>query len=211
MKAGQKVIVLKSPKGICLQLESGKVIAIRASMKSGQQVPGVEQKLSGFSALQDSSQNSKYRTNFQPRTDGDVIDISNDDDEEEGKLLEPKNVNIQQSSRDVSVKVHNGSSSVRPAEDPVYKEKVVYKPNLVHRKAKMPPPPVPSAQEPYTPKSFEPAYHPHHHQPPPKWDVRKNSAITVSTPAASNYNNATVDGVQKNKSVSFINRKKRCY
>lgn len=31
MKAGQKVMVLKSPKGIYMQLESGKIIAIRTS------------------------------------------------------------------------------------------------------------------------------------------------------------------------------------
>lgn len=31
LKAGQKVMVLKSPKGIYMQLESGKIIAIRTS------------------------------------------------------------------------------------------------------------------------------------------------------------------------------------
>lgn len=31
LKAGQKVLVLKSPKGIYMQLESGKIIAIRTS------------------------------------------------------------------------------------------------------------------------------------------------------------------------------------
>lgn len=43
LKAGQKVMVLKSPKGIYMQLETGKIIAIRTSMKmnsgSGGQLP----------------------------------------------------------------------------------------------------------------------------------------------------------------------------
>lgn len=36
LKAGQKVMVLKSPKGIYMQLESGKIIAIRTAFKMGQ-------------------------------------------------------------------------------------------------------------------------------------------------------------------------------
>ncbi|XP_058066103.1 uncharacterized protein LOC131215727 [Anopheles bellator] len=36
LKAGQKVMVLKSPKGIYMQLESGKIIAIRTAFKVGQ-------------------------------------------------------------------------------------------------------------------------------------------------------------------------------
>lgn len=37
LKAGQKVMVLKSPKGIYMQLETGKIIAIRTAFKMGQQ------------------------------------------------------------------------------------------------------------------------------------------------------------------------------
>lgn len=33
LKAGQRVMVLKSPKGIYMQLESGKIIAIKTSFK----------------------------------------------------------------------------------------------------------------------------------------------------------------------------------
>lgn len=33
LKAGQRVMVLKSPKGIYMQLESGKIIAIKTSLK----------------------------------------------------------------------------------------------------------------------------------------------------------------------------------
>lgn len=36
LKAGQKVMVLKSPKGIYMQLETGKIIAIRTALKMGQ-------------------------------------------------------------------------------------------------------------------------------------------------------------------------------
>ncbi|KAL7292363.1 hypothetical protein TKK_0013965 [Trichogramma kaykai] len=37
LKAGQRVMVLKSPKGIYMQLESGKIIAIRTALKMNQQ------------------------------------------------------------------------------------------------------------------------------------------------------------------------------
>lgn len=43
LKAGQKVMVLKSPKGIYMQLESGKIIAIRTSANNkpnSQSLPG---------------------------------------------------------------------------------------------------------------------------------------------------------------------------
>lgn len=33
LKAGQRVMVLKSPKGIYMQLESGKIIAIKTTFK----------------------------------------------------------------------------------------------------------------------------------------------------------------------------------
>jgi hypothetical protein len=39
LKAGQKVMVLKSPKGIYMQLESGKIIAIKTSFKVGHNKP----------------------------------------------------------------------------------------------------------------------------------------------------------------------------
>lgn len=34
LRAGQKVMVLKSPKGIYMQLENGKIIAIKTAMKT---------------------------------------------------------------------------------------------------------------------------------------------------------------------------------
>lgn len=39
LKAGQRVMVLKSPKGIYMQLENGKIIAIRTAFKVGQNGP----------------------------------------------------------------------------------------------------------------------------------------------------------------------------
>lgn len=41
LKAGQKVMVLKSPKGIYMQLESGKIIAIRTSANNKPNNPTV--------------------------------------------------------------------------------------------------------------------------------------------------------------------------
>ena len=43
LKAGQKVMVLKSPKGIYMQLENGKIIAIRTTFKVGAKKPGEQQ------------------------------------------------------------------------------------------------------------------------------------------------------------------------
>lgn len=57
--------MLKSPRGICLQLESGKVIAIRASAKSGPQ-----QFLNPSNNPPSNADNSN-----------DVIDMTNDDDD----------------------------------------------------------------------------------------------------------------------------------
>lgn len=213
MKAGQKVIVLKSPKGICLQLESGKVIAIRASMKSGQQLPGVEQKLGGFSVLQDSSQSSSFRTNFRSQTDGDVIDISNDDDDEEGKphavnIAKPlENLVTPQTSKDI---LPISSTTVQPslAKVPVYKEKVTYKPNLIQRKIKMPPPAVPASQEIPLATTFDSVYHPLvHPSSSQKYDESKSYTCNVLAPTTSNYNNRSLDEVHKNQGVSSSNRK----
>lgn len=44
LKAGQKVMVLKSPKGIYMQLENGKIIAIRTAFKVGAKKPGEQSK-----------------------------------------------------------------------------------------------------------------------------------------------------------------------
>lgn len=41
LKAGQKVMVLKSPKGIYMQLESGKIIAIRTSANNKPNSPAL--------------------------------------------------------------------------------------------------------------------------------------------------------------------------
>lgn len=47
LKAGQKVMVLKSPKGIYMQLENGKIIAIRTAFKVGAKKPGEQQQGKG--------------------------------------------------------------------------------------------------------------------------------------------------------------------
>lgn len=165
LKAGQKVIVLKSPKGICLQLESGKVIAIRAS-KSGQQAPGGDNKLGSFAGLQDIPPGTSSAANVQklPTRSDDVIDISNDDDDDDAVSL-PSSTNTGVAALSTPAKpttllnpaaLSNGSSSRKLLETPdtVYKEKVVYKPNLIQRKPKMAPPPVP-AQDFHSTKPFD--------------------------------------------------------
>lgn len=68
LRAGQKVIVLKSPRGICLQLESGKVIAIRASGAKGV----------GDSVL---------TGNKTAGSSDDVIDMTNDEDDLDNTLF----------------------------------------------------------------------------------------------------------------------------
>jgi hypothetical protein len=210
LKAGQKVIVLKSPKGICLQLESGKVIAIRASVKGGQQVPGVEQKLGSFSGLSEPVERPKFQA---PRTDGDVIDISNDDDEEESSAVKSILPDIPATPQAPPMNTSNGSSmnALPPVEhllptssDTIYKEKVVYKPNLVQRtKPKMPPPsiPVPDSQP---LKRFDSSFQSQQRPPPPKWDAHKNFSATAPH---SNMFNRDMNGSSKNHSAPFRNCK----
>ncbi|RLU23909.1 hypothetical protein DMN91_004117 [Ooceraea biroi] len=55
LKAGQRVMVLKSPKGIYMQLESGKIIAIRTALKLNQQKREEEPKKGISSIIQRSS------------------------------------------------------------------------------------------------------------------------------------------------------------
>ncbi|OAD61895.1 Helicase ARIP4 [Eufriesea mexicana] len=55
LKAGQRVMVLKSPKGIYMQLESGKIIAIRTALKLNQQKREEEPKKGISSMTQRSS------------------------------------------------------------------------------------------------------------------------------------------------------------
>lgn len=135
--------MLKSQKGICLQLESGKVIAIRASMNRGQQAQGVEQKLGSFSGAQ--SQPQANRPAFPPKNDGDVIDISNDDDEDDagaaGNLEAEASPAAQQAPQHLPNGVLPPIEPMQSTSETIYKEKVVYKPNLVPRRSKMPPPP----------------------------------------------------------------------
>lgn len=116
LKAGQKVMVLKSPKGIYMQLETGKIIAIRTSMKMGQQhlgnpqnpVAGLSEKPPTFTSMQESAQTNNLPANLrnqalmtknprfnypgsslsQPKIDDEVIDInSNDEDEDDDENL----------------------------------------------------------------------------------------------------------------------------
>lgn len=147
LKAGQKVIVLKSPKGICLQLESGKVIAIRASAKT---LPNSD-KIDNFSALKPSSLNPNLHRPAlgTPQNSGDIIDISNDDDDD---VVGTPTTN--KTTESVAKIDTNGTKPV-DAMDPIYKEKTVYKPNLVKRRQKA----YPSMPEPNPLGSFDMTFH----------------------------------------------------
>lgn len=168
------MIVLKSPKGICLQLESGKVIAIRASLKPGQAASGAvggaagiasvtsglkDDKPPSFMSMQESAQTNNLPPNMRSKltsgSDGDVIDISNDDDDDVNEIPKISSKISHSSSSDSSTSDNvsamskhmphiNGMTYNESIDnEPVYKEKVVYKPNLVTRKPK--PPTLPAA------------------------------------------------------------------
>jgi hypothetical protein len=126
LRAGQKVIVLKSPKGVCLQLQSGKIIAIRSSQKPG--LPS----LGSMSAVKVGEPRPP------PRQDGDVIDISNDDDEDESSDSTKKDSSDLNNVFETSPPNENGIA--KPVEPPkadnMYKENR-YKPNLLPRKPKV--------------------------------------------------------------------------
>lgn len=161
LKAGQKVIVLKSSKGICLQLQSGKVIAIRASQKPG---------------LPLSKPDAVAPPRMPPRQDGDVIDISNDDDEESGN-----------SSRSVPVdplaaELQNTNSTEipktveQPKPDNMYKENK-YRPNLLPRKPRPTSTLSPSTSTPLPPSNMHNQRSDTKFQPPAqsRWDSSSQS------------------------------------
>lgn len=147
LKAGQKVIVLKSPKGICLQLESGKVIAIRASAKTSQ--PNSD-KLDNFAALKPNPLNPNlHRAPLgTPQNSGDIIDISNDDDDD---VVDASTNKATESIAKIDT---NGTKPIDTLDQP-YKEKTVYKPNLVKRRTKA----YPSMPEPNQLGSFDMTFH----------------------------------------------------
>ncbi|CAL7951520.1 unnamed protein product [Xylocopa violacea] len=69
LKAGQRVMVLKSPKGIYMQLESGKIIAIRTALKLNQQKREEEPK-KGVSPM--TQRNSKPELGFPLRNNSAI-------------------------------------------------------------------------------------------------------------------------------------------
>ncbi|XP_043804233.1 uncharacterized protein LOC122721070 isoform X1 [Apis laboriosa] len=69
LKAGQRVMVLKSPKGIYMQLESGKIIAIRTALKLNQQKREEEPK-KGVSSM--TQRNSKPEVGFPLRNNSAI-------------------------------------------------------------------------------------------------------------------------------------------
>lgn len=132
LKAGQKVMVLKSPKGIYMQLETGKIIAIRTSMKpagnGNPQNPSagiLPEKPPTFTSMQESAQTNNLPPNLRnqalmtknPRynypanslgrpkiNDDEVINISNDESEDENEegVASKKNSNLNSGSNSSS-------------------------------------------------------------------------------------------------------------
>lgn len=180
------------------------MIAIRASMKGGQQNAGFEQKLGSFA---EGSQPSTFRPNFPPRNVGDVIDISNDDDDDESSAI-PKDSSIppksltQLENLNISANESSSSKPIETAADPVYKEKVVYKPNLVPRKPKLPATQLAPAKDIQPIKPYEQGYQSQRRPTPPIWNNRVPSAASSSTSRFSNTN-----GGPKAHSTPLISRK----
>jgi hypothetical protein len=244
------VIVLKSPRGICLQLESGKVIAIRASMKPGQ-LPG-DLKAPGLPGFTDSAtikNDASVALGLPVTASGsdDVIDMTNSDDEEASvsKILDRKasmqsiiNGNGNGNSNTVSANISDlnepqivggSNSSVDSSSDEVsFKEKPIFKPNLVQRKPKMLPP---SSTDPListlatstvttttsssmysndrnrTNSSTTPygssSNYPHQK---PNWNRYQNSSSSSSS-GSSNYYRDMNGGAKSDPSVPYPNRK----
>lgn len=142
LKAGQKIIVLKSPRGICLQLESGKVIAIRASMKAvSNNSNGSQGELKDSSGIQEiiNTNNRTDLKNPKPIAQaGDIIDMTNSDDED--------NASKQKSFGDSDIENLPNHKMNTPEkldtiienskDEVIFKDKAVYKPNLIQRKSK---------------------------------------------------------------------------
>lgn len=129
LRAGQKVIVLKSPKGVCLQLQSGKIIAIRSTQKPG--VPNLAALVPKPGGLLPP-----------PSQDGDVIDISNDDDDLSTDDTDPTKKDeadaLLSKAFETPASTDNGipKATDAPKTDNMYKENR-YKPNLLPRKPKV--------------------------------------------------------------------------
>lgn len=144
----------------------------------------------------------------------DVIDISNDDDDDDEvkanvpTVSEPSVPLKVDAMVPIPQEITNGPSFSKPLEpnsDPVYKDKVVYKPNLVPRKPKLHPSTIPPPQDNRSQKPFEQRmdYQPRMNQPPSnKWESYQNPVHQLP-PASQVYN-----GGYKNSLEPYRNRKK---
>ncbi|XP_033221462.1 uncharacterized protein LOC117175816 isoform X1 [Belonocnema kinseyi] len=92
LKAGQRVMVLKSPKGIYMQLESGKIIAIRTALKLNQQKrddePKKDSSLSGLASMV--QRNSKAEVGFPLRNNSAISIIPKSSSSAQGTRPPPK-------------------------------------------------------------------------------------------------------------------------
>uniref|UniRef100_A0A336LHX0 CSON014418 protein n=1 Tax=Culicoides sonorensis TaxID=179676 RepID=A0A336LHX0_CULSO len=134
LKAGQRVMVLKSTKGIYMQLETGKIIAIRSTAKPGQSGSGTSEPTpSNNSSLMDSLQGNN-------KPPGNKIE-SDDDECVMTSITYPTNKNPVPSQS--AAAAASGSTNNVGQKYPIAatalggdqsREKPVFKPNLVQRK-----------------------------------------------------------------------------
>jgi hypothetical protein len=145
LRAGQKVIVLKSPRGICLQLESGKVIAIRASMKGQSGTSSIgslindDDKLSNFNG----NDQSMDKIVAPAANESDIIDMTNDEDDDDvlkvetSKTFLPVTIKCENSTKSSAYSEKKDEIKAPLSKETFFKEKPAYKPNLVSRKQKL--------------------------------------------------------------------------
>ena len=126
-----------------MQLESGKVIAIRASMKAGQPNASGDLKNSGIPGILESSDAGELQNRKPIVNSDDVIDMTNSDDDDETNIKSLKdNHDISfKENHSVPKEVENDGNQENNEEEIIFKEKPVYKPNLVQRKPKILHPP----------------------------------------------------------------------
>lgn len=160
-------------------------------MKGGQQNPGFEQKLGSFA---EGSQPSNFRPNFPPRGVGDVIDISNDDDDDDESparsresSIPPKTLSQLENLKGTPNESSSSKQTETPA-DPVYKEKVVYKPNLVPRKPKLPSTQSAPPKDVQSIKPYEQGLQSQRRPTPPVWNSRVPNSAPSSSSSYSNTN-----------------------
>lgn len=152
LKAGERVMVLKSHKGIYMQLESGKIIAIRTTMKPGQNSSNPTDEAGTSSNTFRNGQPSRFSGNSNDTRHSAGTDT--DDDVIMTSITYPDGSNTNQSSSSAGDNTSSTSVQSVPGTSQAYnqgtqqnygqnqrstKEKSQFKPNLVGRQQKTAP------------------------------------------------------------------------